>query len=359
MPRGLDLGLLRARLARPLDLPAGRLAARLIDGGRSNLTYLLTDGERQWVLRRPPLGHVLATAHDMAREYRVMAALATVGIPVPKMVLFEADPAVIGAPFFVMEFVQGLVVRSAGEARALPAATAARAAGDLVDQLAALHAVAPATAGLAALGRPDGFLRRQVDRWQRQWDDSGGAATGQPFASLAAKLRDRMPRVSRAAIVHGDYRLDNTILAAGDPGRVAAIIDWEMATIGDPLADLGLLLTYWGPLSAPVTGTTHAISANAGFPPSEQVARRYAERSGRPAGDIAWYVAFGHFKLAAIAQTIHARYVRGLTVGEEFQSAARAIPPLIEQARDLLARPATTPPRATRPATAQGENTTS
>jgi aminoglycoside phosphotransferase (APT) family kinase protein len=114
MPRGLDLGLLRARLARPLDLPAGRLAARLIDGGRSNLTYLLTDGERKWVLRRPPLGHVLATAHDMAREYRVMAALATVGIPVPKMVLFEADPAVIGAPFFVMEFVEGLVVRSAG-----------------------------------------------------------------------------------------------------------------------------------------------------------------------------------------------------------------------------------------------------
>jgi aminoglycoside phosphotransferase (APT) family kinase protein len=336
-PLGLDMDRLRARLARPLDLAAADLTARLIDGGRSNLTYLLACDERRWVLRRPPLGHVLATAHDMAREYRVMSALSAVGIPVPRMVLFEADPNVLGAPFFVMEFVEGLVIRSAAEARALPAVTAARAADDLVGQLAALHSVPPGAAGLAGLGRPDGFLERQVNRWQRQWDDSDGAATGQPFAELAAQLRQRLPRGSRAAIVHGDYRLDNTILAAADPGRIAAIIDWEMATLGDPLADLGLLLTYWSPLSAPVTGVVHAVSANAGFPDDAQIVRRYAEGSGETTGDIAWYVAFGHFKLAAIAQTIHARYVQGLTVGSEFQSAGHAIPALVEQARQLLA----------------------
>ena len=276
----------------------------------------------------------------MAREHRVMSALGAVGIPVPQMVLFEADPTVTGAPFLIMEFIEGPVIRSAGDARALSPVTAARAADDLVGQLAALHRVAPGDAGLADLGRADGFLERQVSRWQRQWDNSDGAAAGQPFAELAAELRRGMPRDSRAAIVHGDYRLDNTILAAADPGRIAAIIDWEMATLGDPLADLGLLLTYWSPLSAPVTGVAHAVSANAGFPAAEQIASRYAALSGQPVPGLAWYIAFGHFKLAAIAQTIHARYLRGLTVGSEFQSAGRAIPALIDQARRLLAHPA-------------------
>jgi aminoglycoside phosphotransferase (APT) family kinase protein len=337
-PAGLDLPALRARLAGPLGGRAAGLTARLIDGGRSNLTYLLTDGERRWVLRRPPLGHVLATAHDMSREYRVLSALARAGLPVPRTLLSETDASVIGAPFFVMEYVPGPVIRTAADARALPPADAARAAGDLVDQLVALHRVDPAAVGLADLGRPDGFLARQIRRWQRQWDDSGGAATGLPLAELAGALRDRLPRSPAAAVVHGDYRLDNTILAAADPGRVAAIVDWEMATLGDPLADLGLLLTYWDPVSAPVTGTEHAVSANPGFPGAAAVLARYADGSGRDVSGIAWYGAFGRFKLAVIAQTIQARYARGLTVGARFDSAAGAIPVLIDQGRDLLGR---------------------
>jgi aminoglycoside phosphotransferase (APT) family kinase protein len=146
-----------------------------------------------------------------------------------------------------------------------------------------------------------------------------------------------MPASSHAALVHGDYRLDNTILAASDPGRIAAIVDWEMATLGDPLADLGLLLTYWSPLTARVTGTTHAVSSNPGFPSAEGLIERYATTSGTPVDDLVFYVAFGHFKLAVIAQTIHARYRQGLTVGEEFESAGQAVPDLVEVALDQLA----------------------
>jgi aminoglycoside phosphotransferase (APT) family kinase protein len=336
-PPGIDLDRLRGRLAGPLGCRADELTAQVIDGGRSNLTYVLTDGRRRWVLRRPPLGHVLATAHDMTREYRVMSALAPAGIPVPRTVLLENDTGVIGAPFFVMEFVDGLVIRSDADARGLSPESAARAADDLVDQLVALHSVEPAAAGLATLGRPEGFLQRQVQRWQRQWDSSGGEDTGHPLGRLAGELRACLPGQARAAIVHGDYRLDNTILAASDHGRIAAIIDWEMATLGDPLADLGLLLTYWSALSAPVTGSGHPVSAHEGFPASGYLIDRYQNRSGATVEDIAWYIAFGHFKLAVIAQTIHARYLKGLTVGAQFDSAGLAIPDLIEHARGLLA----------------------
>jgi aminoglycoside phosphotransferase (APT) family kinase protein len=333
---GIDLDRLRTRLAAPLGCPPDALTVSLIAGGRSNLTYRLTDGQRGWVLRRPPLGHVLATAHDMSREYRVMSALGPVGIPVPRTILYEDDPCVIGAPFFVMEFVGGPVIRTEADARTLAPADAARAADDLVDRLAALHAVDPESAGLAQLGRPDGFLLRQIRRWRQQWHDSDGAARRLPLDGLADRLADRVPRSAPASVVHGDYRLDNTILAADDPGRVAAIIDWEMATLGDPLADLGLLLTYWSPVSARVTGSGHAVSANPGFPGADRLVARYHERTARGVDDIAWYEAFGHFKLAVIAQTIEARYRQGLTVGAEFETAGQAVPDLIERAGRLI-----------------------
>jgi aminoglycoside phosphotransferase (APT) family kinase protein len=325
---GIDLHRLRARLAAPLDCAPADLQVSIIEGGRSNLTYRLTDGSRAWVLRRPPLGHVLATAHDMAREFRVLSALGPAGVPVPEAVLYEDDASIIGAPFFVMGYVDGLVVHSDADARALAPADAARAADDLVDRLVALHSVPPESAGLADLGRPDGFLERQIRRWRRQWHDSGGADTGVPVDALADRLAACVPASRRAAVVHGDYRLDNTILAAADPGRVAAIVDWEMATLGDPLADLGMLLTYWSPLSALVTGAGHPVSANPGFPAAEHLLARY----GAPSGDIDWYVAFGHYKLAVIAQTIAARHRQGLTVGARFDTAGQAIPDLVDAA---------------------------
>jgi aminoglycoside phosphotransferase (APT) family kinase protein len=334
---GIDLGALRARLAQPLDCAPDDLTIRLIDGGRSNLTYLLGDGDRHWVIRRPPLGHVLATAHDMDHEYRVMSALRGTGVPVPRMILAEHDIAVIGAPFFVMEFVDGPVIRNSSDAAGLVASDAARLGDDLIDHLAHLHGVDYAAAGLGDLGRPDGFMSRQIRRWLQQWHDSSETGDTAPVEQLAAALAAAVPARSDSSLVHGDYRLDNTILDADDPGRIAAIIDWEMATLGDPLADLGLLLTYWNPLSARVTGTTHALSTNPGFPTASQLAARYQARSGRDLTDLVFYIAFGHFKLAVIAQTIHARYRKALTVGPEFQSVGEAVPDLVDAAFAALA----------------------
>jgi aminoglycoside phosphotransferase (APT) family kinase protein len=328
----IDLPALRARLAGPLDCAPGDLDLRLIEGGRSNLTYLLAADSRHWVLRRPPLGHVLATAHDMDREYRVMSALQATDVPVPRMILAEQDPTIIGAAFFVMEFIDGPVIRNSTDAGGLDPSDAARLGDDLVDHLAHLHAVDYAAAGLGDLGRPAGFMSRQIRRWLQQWHDSANTEDTAPVAQLAAALAAAVPARSGAGLVHGDYRLDNTILATTDPGRIAAIIDWEMATLGDPLADLGLLLTYWSPLSARVTGTAHAVSANPGFPTAGGLAERYALRSGTDLDDLAFYVAFGHYKLAVIAQTIHARYRKGLTLGPEFHSAGEAVPDLVEAA---------------------------
>jgi aminoglycoside phosphotransferase (APT) family kinase protein len=326
----IDLPALRARLARPLDCAPGDLDLRLIDGGRSNLTYLLAADERHWVLRRPPLGHVLATAHDIDREYHVMSALHATDVPVPRMILAESDPTIIGAPFFVMEFIDGPVIRNSSDAAGLNPSDAARLGTNLVDHLAHLHGVDYAAAGLEDLGRPAGFMSRQIRRWLQQWHDSSNADDTAPVEQLAAALSAKLPGHSAAGLVHGDYRLDNTILTTTDPGAIAAIIDWEMATIGDPLADLGLLLTYWSPLSARVTGTTHAVSANPGFPTGSQLVERYQARSGTNLDNLAFYVAFGHYKLAVIAQTIHARYRKGLTLGPEFHSAGEAVPDLVE-----------------------------
>jgi aminoglycoside phosphotransferase (APT) family kinase protein len=335
---GIDLGRLASTMAGPLDCDPGDLTVSILDGGRSNLTYCLSAGDRRWVLRRPPLGHVLATAHDMHREYRVLSALAGAGVRVPRPVWFEPDGDVIGAPFFIMDFVDGLVVRSDADAWQLSETDAAGAADDLADQLAALHDVDAGSVGLGGLGRPAGFLGRQLRRWQQQWQDSGGDRRDLPLSCLADELAAALPSTSRAAIVHGDYRLDNVILAREDTRRVAAIIDWEMSTLGDPLADVGLLLTYWSDVSAPVTGAGHPVSANRGFPSAAHLVGRYATAAaGVQADSLPWYVAFGHFKLAVIAQTIHARYLSGLTVGDRFDTAGTAVPALIDRGRELLA----------------------
>jgi aminoglycoside phosphotransferase (APT) family kinase protein len=316
----LDLARLSAYLEKekPELLADGELTANLIPGGRSNLTYELGD---RWVLRRPPLGHVLATAHDMAREHRVISALAGSPVPVPGTVLMCADPDVLGAPFYIMERVAGTVLRSPEQARAaLGDAGAAALADDLVAVLAALHAVDPADYGLADFGHPDGFLERQVRRWRAQLDGSRSRPVP-GIDELAGRLAERLPATQRHSIVHGDFRLDNCMVSAG---RVAAVLDWEMSTLGDPLTDVGLLRVYW------TAGGRSRLEPAGGSPlaPVEQMIEGYAARSALDLSPLPWYVAFGYFKLAVILEGIHYRFVQGKTVGEGFDTVGPAVAPL-------------------------------
>ncbi|RSM55856.1 acyl-CoA dehydrogenase [Actinoplanes sp. ATCC 53533] len=320
----------------------GPLRLDLIAGGRSNLTYRVTDGHSRWVLRRPPLGPLTPTAHDMGREHHVVAALGASGIPVARAVSYCADPGVIGAPFSIMSYVDGRVLRDGAEAAGLSADDARRCAEALVDELARLHAVDPGQIGLGDFGRPAGYLERQVRRWHDQW----ARVTTRDLPELAELHRllvRATPPESGASIVHGDYRLDNVILAHDDPGTILAIVDWEMATLGDPLADLGLTLVYWDPVCAPVLGVRHAPTANAGFPTGPQLAKRYAERSSRDASTLGFYQALGYLKLAVIAEGIHARHLAGQTVGTGFDTVGTAVPALLRAGLDTLT------PRGSRP----------
>ncbi|MEO6887191.1 MAG: phosphotransferase family protein [Jatrophihabitantaceae bacterium] len=334
---GMDLPALGHYLAGAVGCDSNAVVVEMISGGRSNLTYLVTVGARRLVLRRPPLGHVLATAHDIGREFRVMSALHSTGLPVPAMVLFEQDVGILGAPFMLSEFVPGPVIRSAEQARSLTSQQARAVAFDLVDRLVQLHGIDPYAVGLERLGRPAGFMRRQIHRWLEQWQQSA-PDDRVPMSRLAEALLERVPEDPAPAIVHGDYRLDNTILEERDPGRIAAIVDWEMSSLGDPMADIGMLATYWDPLSAQVTGAAHPISGNPGFPSIEELVERYVHARGLTTQDLPFYVAFGNYKLAGIAATIHARYLQGKTVGPEFQTAGQAIPGLVAAGLDTLAR---------------------
>ncbi len=335
MHPGLDLDRLAAWLKRHHpELIRGRLTATLVPGGRSNLTYRVTDGHRRWVLRRPPLGHVLATAHDMGREHRVITALRDTGVPVPATLLYCPDPDVIGAPFYGMEEVAGTVYRTAAQTASLTAEERTAVALALVETLADLHTVDPAAVGLADFGRPEGFLARQVRRWRTQLEASRSRDLP-GIDDLADALAASVPDSPRAAIVHGDYRLDN-VLVRGT--RIAAVLDWEMSTLGDPLTDLGLLLVYWDRLADPDSPVATGVGAAHGFPPGQTLVRWYAERAGTPVPDLGWYVALGAFKLAVILEGIHYRYTLGKTVGEGFDRIGAMVPPLVRLGHDALAR---------------------
>jgi aminoglycoside phosphotransferase (APT) family kinase protein len=314
----LDLGRLTAYLEinKPELLADGELTATLIPGGRSNLTYELGTA---WVLRRPPLGHVLATAHDMAREHRVLSGLVDSPVPVPRPVLLCADPDVLGAPFYVMERVAGTVHRSPAAARAaLGPDGAAALADDLVRVLTSLHGLAPAEYGLADFGQ------RQVRRWRGQLDGSRSRAV-EGIDELADRLARLVPLTQRHSIVHGDYRLDNCLVGAD--GRIAAVLDWEMSTLGDPLTDLGLLRVYWSVGAALTPGV--AAAGDAPLVPPERMISAYAGGSDLDLSPLPWYVAFGYFKLAVILEGIHYRYTQGKTVGAGFETVGAAVAPLV------------------------------
>jgi aminoglycoside phosphotransferase (APT) family kinase protein len=305
----------------------GPLSASVLPGGKSNITYDVTDGKHHWVVRRPPLGHVLATAHDMGREYRVISALSGTNVPVPDACLLCEDPSVIGAPFYVMSKVAGTAYRTAAQLEAVGAERTRVMATRMINTLADLHAVQPAAVGLAEFGRPEGFLGRQVRRWKQQLDAS--RSRDLPGADeLHAALAAHVPAESDVAIVHGDYRLDNLLVGEGD--RVTAVLDWEMATLGDPLTDIGLLLAYQA-LAHLDTGYAVADAATApGFPDAAEITDAYGQRSGRDLSNLGFYLGLAYFKIAVICEGIYYRFSQGQTLGEGFGDIGAAPEPLIQ-----------------------------
>jgi aminoglycoside phosphotransferase (APT) family kinase protein len=337
-PEGVDLDALRAfftdHVAGADDRP---LSAELIAGGRSNLTYGITDGVHEWVLRRPPLGHVLPTAHDMVREYRVITALGDTDVPVPRTYALCEDNDVNGAPFYVMERVHGRILRDGEDLAALTPDEASACSRELVDVLARIHSVDYETVGLGDFGHPDGFMERQLRRWGQQWERSK-AEDLPAIDDLAQRLRRALPESGPPTIVHGDYRLDNTMLADDDAGRIAAVLDWEMSTLGDPLADVGLFLLYWGQSEAQIIATGQAIDEQAGFASRDEIVELYAKESGRPVDNLDFYVVFAFYKLAIIVEGIAARYRMGKTLGEGFEQMGQMVKSLVDEALEQANR---------------------
>jgi len=310
---------------------------QLIAGGRSNLTYRLDLDGGQVVLRRPPLGHVLPTAHDMNREYRVLSALSGTAVPVPEPLANCQDADVIGAPFYLMRFVDGLVIRTMQDGEILSAEQAAELSDRLASMMATIHGIDYEAVGLADFGRPAGYLARQLSRWQRQWELSNTREMP-GYAELVARLGAGLPEFAEGTLVHGDFRLDNTLVRLGAPPSIAAVVDWEMSTLGDPLADLGLTLSYWadGSDAFPDMNIGATVTALPGFYTRDQFAARYANLTGRDVSEIGYYIAFGYFKLAVVMEGIYARYLLHQTVGEGFESAGAGVPLLIARAHRLL-----------------------
>jgi aminoglycoside phosphotransferase (APT) family kinase protein len=307
----------------------------VVAGGRSNLTYFVTSPAGSIVLRRPPLRAVRPTAHDMTREHRVITALHDTAVPVPRPLLLCTDPEVLGAPFYLMERVDGVIARDSLPDGYAPESQRAAMADALVDVLADLHDVDPAAVGLAGFGRPDGYLDRQLRRWAGEWQALRTGDDLPEVDALAAELVARVPVEPSGPVVHGDYRLDNVVLDPADPTRIAAVLDWEMSTLGDPLADLGLLLVYWQP--APGTTVTPSVTSLPGFPDRSALVTRYASRRQADVDALPWYVALGCFKLAVVVAGIVARQRAGAMVDNTDDGLGRRIGPLAEAGRAALA----------------------
>ena len=327
-PAGIDRGPLEAWLGRGPVAARAPLELTQIAGGRSNLTFEARDADgRRFVIRRPPLGPRLASAHDVAREYRILAALHGSAVPVPRPLALCEDESITGAPFYAMELIDGLVLRSEGDARAFGEYDRRRIGERLVDTLATLHDVRPADVGLEGLGRSFGYVERQLKLWYHQWQRS--QTTRLDLIDLVhERLTDRIPEQGPARIVHGDYRLDNVVVARHG-GAVAAVLDWELCTLGDPLADLGLLLVYWPERGDDqVLGSLSSATAASGFPLRSELVARYAQQSGRDVSELDFFVALGFWKLAIILQGV---YARGLAASSETDHSSGLLRELIER----------------------------
>ncbi|OAN39102.1 phosphotransferase family protein [Mycolicibacterium iranicum] len=327
---GLDLAALDRHL-REVGIPrSGDLRAELISGGRSNLTFLVGDDASEWVLRRPPLHGLTPSAHDMAREYKVVAALAGTAVPVPRAITMSNDDAVLGAPFQMVERVPGRVIRHTPQLAALGDESVISACvGSLIQVLADLHEVDPESVGLGDFGKASGYLERQVRRWGSQWDlvkrDDDPSDTD--VKKLHERLAESVPEQTRSSIVHGDYRIDNTILDDNDPAKVAAVLDWEMSTLGDPLSDAALMCVY----RLPTFNVVHDDAAWACdlMPPTDDLAQRYALASGKPLDHWDFYMALGYFKVAIIAAGIAYRARVGGGVAEGTDKVDDAVRPFV------------------------------
>jgi aminoglycoside phosphotransferase (APT) family kinase protein len=304
-------------------------------GGHSNLTYLIRTPAREYVLRRPPLGPVAPKAHDMAREYTVLKAVHPVFAAAPEVFHLCEDASLLGAVFFIMERRRGIIVRGEipVELAAFPYYPA-RVSRGFLNCLADLHAVDIEAHGLTALGKPAGFLERQVRGWAERWERAKTEEISE-MNHLLRWLSERLPSSLSATLVHNDFKLDNVMLDKNDPGRIEAVLDWEMATVGDPLVDVGLVLCYWGQPSDP-GGTKPSLTSMPGWFSRSQVVDYYAERSGRDLSGISYYEVFAIFKLAVVLQQIYVRFHRGQTQDERFRHFDKRVRNLIDQAVALI-----------------------
>jgi aminoglycoside phosphotransferase (APT) family kinase protein len=312
------------------------LRVRQFGGGAANLTYLLDYGTHQYTLRRPPLGTLAKSAHDMAREFKVLSVLHQAFPPAPRAFLYCDDSSIIGAEFFVMERRSGVVVRRSmpPEFAGMPDA-AARMSNALVDTLAEFHAVDYGAIGLSDLGEPEGFINRQIEGWYKRWQ----AARNEDVADMEAVytwLKSNQPPAAVHSLVHNDYKLDNVMFDPSDPGRVVAVFDWDMCTLGDPLNDLGALLAYWTETSDPPYLQLMAMMpVGEGFPSRGELVERYTQKSGRSIHDINFYHSLGLFRLTVIIAQIYIRFLRGQTKDERFAVLGQMIPPMARAALEV------------------------
>lgn len=323
------------------NLPGTEQAMRVLQfaGGKANLTYLLQFGENfEYVLRRPPLGQYAPSAHDMSREYRVLSVLHRAFALAPRAYHFCEDEMVLGAPFFLMERRHGLVLRGEMPPSFVGEIDAPRRMSEaLVDALASFHAVDYAALGLSDLGRPDGFVKRQVEGWKRRWQ----AAKLEDDADVQAIyhwLADHRPESAYSSLVHNDYKLDNTMFDKRDPARMVAVFDWDMCTLGDPLSDVGMLLTYWTqPDDPPLVKAIGTMPDNGhGFYSRAEILERYAGQSGRDLANMRFYHVLGIFRLLVILQQIYVRYRRGFTQDERFAALGQAVRGLTQWALAVM-----------------------
>jgi aminoglycoside phosphotransferase (APT) family kinase protein len=337
-PPGIDAARATGWLASALPELAPPLRFARIGEGQSNLTYLVTDsGGREVVLRRPPLGHLLPSAHDVAREHRILTALAGAGAAVPATRALCEDEAVLGAPFYVMDYARGVILSTVAAAELLSPQARRTAGRSLATTLAELHAVDLDAVGLGEMRRPESLASRQLRRWTKQWHASKTREL--PLIDdLAERLGALLPQEREAVLVHGDYRLDNVVFGAD--GTARAVLDWELATTGDPLADLGLMLAYWDELGRaalePGALFREAVTEVPGFPSAEQLAADYAAASGRDIGALGVWIAFGYWKLAVIIEGVYRRWLNDPANGAGAGAFGPAVPRLAEAARRAL-----------------------